>query len=317
MNNVQEGTEKMSLTSVILLQNNPTIVAQIPGLAALIPTVQTANAAIATIKVQQEAAKSSDTRGKKQLRTLLTTQGIDVARRVLAYCINNNNVTLQALVDYSESDLKKSSDSNLVSICQVIRDNANANITQLAAYGVTAATLTTLQATINNFSTAILKVRIDTTSSNSTTKQLATQFDTLKATWKKIDGLVEIVRLTQPVFYSEYQDVRRIISYGRTKLSLKVQTINAQTGLPEPNVTLVFTQTDGTKKALAVNNKAILIKKTAKSGGGFLRNLPDGNYTVTATKSGFEEAITSVSIINGESTTLTIQLQSEQSYGTA
>jgi len=317
MNYLQEAEEKAANSTLLFLQNNATVTGQIPGLTPLIATVQSIMTAITTLKVQQEFDRSGDTNQKKLLRSTVILQGKDIARRGVALAVNTNNAALKALLDYTDSDFAKSSDSNLVSICQVIRDTANTNVTALAPYGVTAAMIATLQTTINSFSAAIPKVRIDTTGSGATTKQLTTYFKTLKDTFKKIDSLIDMVQISNPTFYDEYQKVRKVIVRGRTTVALMFKTINAQTGAPEANVTLAITPAASFQKAMVNNTKPIFIKKTTVKGGGFLRNLPDGTYNITATKSGYQESVVTASIVNGQSTTVTIQLLAEQNYGTA
>lgn len=317
MNYFQEAMERASNSSLLFLTNNPTVTAGIPGLQALMTSIQTTNGLIVTTRVQQEADKSGNMKIKRQHRSALVFIGMDTCSRVVALAINNNNAALQALVDYKESDFKRSTDVKLLSICQVIRDNANANLTALAPYGVTAAVVTNLQTAINNFSSVIPKVRVDKTGSSEITKQLAGYFKTLKATWKKVDMLVEMVRLSNPAFYSEYQKVRKVVKRGSTATSLKFKTVNAQTGVAEPNVTLAIVPVTSGQKTMALNSKAIILKKSSQKGNGFLRNLPDGNYDVTASKFGFQESTVSVSVVNGEATTLTIQLQAEKEFGRA
>jgi hypothetical protein len=280
-------------------------------------TIVTTNGLIVTTRVQQETNKSGNIKLKRQYRSALMLLGMDVGSRLVALSSNTNNTTLQTLVDYTESDYKRSTDIKLLSICQVIRDNANANITALAPYGITAAIVANLQTAINNLSAVIPKVRIDKTGSSEITKQLAGYFKTLKATWQKVDTLVDMVRISNPSFYSEYQKARKVVTRGSTSTSLKYKTINAQTGEAEPNVTLTITPVIDTKKAVASNSKAIIIKKSSQKGSGFLRNLPDGNYNITAAKYGFQESTVTVSVMNGEATTVTIQLQAEKDYGRA
>jgi len=317
MNYLQEGMEKMSMSTILFLQNNTAILSLIPGITPFIASVQSTNESIAVAKVQQEANSSRNTSLKKQLRLSVITQGIDIASRLMAMSINTNNTSLQALIDYTKTDLVKSTDSNLISICQVIHDNANLHLTALAPYGVTPAIVATLQTSINSFSAAIPKARIDTTGSAEITKQLIHHFNDLKITWKKIDILVEIVRLSHPAFYGEYKKLRRVITRGSIPHSLIVQTLNAQTGAPEANVIITLTLVNDKPKTITKVNKALVIKKTAMGGGAFLRNIPDGTYHVSATKTGFQESIMTIAINNGESTSLTINLQAQQHYGTA
>lgn len=318
MNYRQEGMERMSMSTILFMQNHAATLSLIPGITPLIASVQSTNASIAIAKVQQEANNSRNTILKKQLRHAVITQSIDIASRLMAMSLNTNNAALQALIDYTKTDLVKSTDSNLISICQVIRDNANTKATTLLApYGVTPAMVATLQTTINSFSAAIPKARIDTTGSAEITRQLIQHFNDLRITWKKIDILVEIVRLSHPAFYGEYKKLRRIITRGTIPHSLIIQTLNAQTEAPEPNVIITLTSVNDALKATSKINKALLVKKTAKGGRGFLRNIPDGTYHVTAAKTGFHDSVMTIAIINGESTSLTIKLQAQQHYGTA
>ena len=130
MTNKQEATEKMSAAAVAFLLANPTITAGLPNFATYFTAVQTTNTQIQTVAVQQEADKSGDTLAKKVARTTLIAQAVDVSRRVVAYATNVNNNALLELVNYTETDLNRSSDTNLVSICQVIRDKGNSTQNQ-------------------------------------------------------------------------------------------------------------------------------------------------------------------------------------------
>ena len=211
MTNKQESYEKMSVATASYLLANATITAGLPSFSNYFTVIQTTNGQIVVLATQQETDTSGNTKNKKQLRTTLISQAIDVDRRTVAFATNVNNNVLLSQVNYTESDLKKSSDTKLVGICQVIRDSANANVAALATYGITAAILTTLQTSITNFNNAIPKVRVGNTDSSEATQQLKVAFETLAINWNKIDTLVEMVRTSQPAFYDEYQNVRKVI----------------------------------------------------------------------------------------------------------
>ena len=309
MTSYQENYEKMSNSSYSYLSANTAITAALPNFAVYFNIILTTHGQILVVKALQEADKSGDTTTKKQLRTTLIAQAIDIARRVVAYATNINNSTLLALVDYTESDLKRSTDSNLVSICQVIRDNANSNVAALATYGVTAATITALQTSITTFNNTIPKGRVDTTDSGEATQQLVTLFKTLKTTWAKIDKLIRMVQTAQPVFYDEYRKVRKIIETGNGSLALKVKATNALTGAPEANVTLTLVPQNGQLKTASTNGSAKIVKKTAKGGGANVKNMPDGSYTMSAKKPGFKVVDNIINIVNGELTFVKIQME--------
>ena len=155
MTNKQESYLKMSLASVNYLNANGKITIRLPQFATYFDEIQRANVQIELELVKQEADNSGDTIAKKQLRATLILQAGDISRRVVAYATNSNNIGLLNLVNYKDSDLKKSSDQKLVSSCRVICENANIYVSLLTEYGVTAAIITNLQTAINVFNNTI------------------------------------------------------------------------------------------------------------------------------------------------------------------
>lgn len=309
MTGYQESYEKMSLSGVAFLTANATITATLTGFTTYFPVIQSTHTQIQAAKVLQEADKSGNTTTKNQFRAVLISGTMEIVRRTVAYATNVNNSALLALVNYTDSDLKRSSDTKLISSCQVIHDNANTNVAALATYGVTAAMITTLQTNINNLSGALPKGRVGETDSEEATNLLATYFNTLKTNWKKIDTLVKMVQTSQPSFYNEYLNVRKIIPTGVGSLPLKVKATNAATGAPEANVTITLSPANGLMKAAASNGKSNIVKKTAAGGGSNYKNLADGTYTVTATKPGFKDVVMTVNVVNGELTVLEIKME--------
>lgn len=238
MTNKQESVEKMSLSSVSFLNANATITTTIPGYSTYFPIVVTTNTQIQTAKVQQENDESGNITAKNQIRATLITQVLDVIRKTVAYATVVNNSVLLTQVKYTESAVNKSSDSNLSSISQVVHDAANANAAALVAYGVTAANITTLQTTITSFIAAIPKGRVGTTDGGEATLLLATLIKTLIDTWAKIDTLVEVVKVSQPNFYNEYRNVRKVISTGNGSFALKGSATELNSGDPVAKATL-------------------------------------------------------------------------------
>lgn len=288
----------MSVAGVTFLDANATITTSMPNVGTYLAAIKAANTQIATVQVQQESDISGDTTAKKQLRATLIAQAMDISRRVVAYASNEDNYELMELVNYSESDLKRASDTKLVSSCQVIAEGANNNLGALDTYGVTDEMISTLQSSIVSFGSAVPKGRIDAAASSNATKLLTTLFKTLVTNWDKIDTLVEMVRTSNHGFYNEYQKVRKVIEAGTGSLALRIQTTNAQTGEPEANVML--TLVDGQEK---------IVKKTAEGGGSYYKGLADGNYIVTASKPGFNNTTKTVSVVNGELTVLEILME--------
>ena len=309
MTGYQESVNKMSNATVSFLSANPTITATLPSFTTYFNPIQTTLPLLQLANAQQEADKSGDTNNKKLLKSTLIAQSMDIVRRGVAYGTNVNNNSFLALISYSDSDLNRASDTKLVGICQVIHDTANGQVANLATYGITAATLTTQQASIASFNAAIPKDRVDVTDSGAATKLIATYIKTLLTNWEKIDTLVEIVKTTQVSFYNEYHSVRKIINTGAGSLSLKVQVNDAVSGSGVANVSLSIAPANTQLRAMSVQSSNADVKKTANGGGANYKSLPDGDYVVTATKPGFKDVVQNISVVNGESTVLEIPLE--------
>jgi hypothetical protein len=309
MTNKQESVEKMSLSSVSFLNANATITATIPGYSTYFPIVVTTNGQIQTAKVQQENDESGNITAKNQIRATLITQTLDVIRKTVAYATVVNNSVLLTQVKYTDSSVNKSSDSNLTSIAQVVHDAANANAAALVAYGVTAANITTLQATITSFVAAIPKARIGTTDGGEATKLLATLFKTLTDTWDKIDTLIEVVKISQPNFYNEYHDVRKVISTGTGSYALQASAKELNSGDPVAKATFTFSPAATLLKSAVANVKDNIVKKTAAKGKFNIKSMPEGTYTVTITKPGYKDQVVTVSVVSGELAKLDVVLE--------
>jgi hypothetical protein len=311
MTNKQESYEKMSVATASYLLANATITAGLPSFSTYFTVVVATNGQIQIFATQQETDTSGNTKNKKLLRTTLIAQAIDVDRRTVAFATNVNNNVLLSQVNYTESDLNKSSDTKLVGICQVIRDSANANVAALATYGITAAVLTTLQTSITNFNNAIPKVRVGTTDSGEATQQLKLAFITLASNWAKIDTLVEMVRSTQPAFYDEYQTVRKVIDTSGTTLSVKGLVTDALSGEPVKGVTVSFALDGGmmlAKASKASSSTAVVTKKSAEKGGIQVKSMAAGTYQVTLKKAGYADQVVTASVNDGEMTVLNVSI---------
>jgi len=309
MTSKQESYEKMSLASVIYLNANGAITSTLPQFALYFGNIQSANAQIELEKAKQEADKSGDTEDKKQLRESLISQAVEISRRVVAYAINVNDNVLRNLVNYKESDLKKTSDQRLVSCCQVIRENAEAKLASLTEYGVTAAMIVMLQTTTTSFNGKIPTGRVSTADSGESTQKLVDLFQILRTNWGKIDALVEMVHTSQPYFYDEYMKVRRVIPAGSSSMALMVKTVNALSGEPEPNVAIALTPVNDDLKLITASGKNKISKKTAKAGGCYYKNLVDGTYSVDAKKPGLKPVSKTVSVVSGERAVLEILME--------
>src|SRR5690606_16275087 len=133
---------------------------------------------------------------------------------------------------------------------------------------------------------------------------------------EKIDSAVELVKLTDPVFYDGYKSARKIVNQGSGKLAVKGLVTDAQSGEPVKGVTITF-MNDGetTPAALAASAEPVIIKTTAAKGGFNIKSLPAGIYSVSFKKMGYAEQFATVNVNDGKLTTVELALHKNQAEG--
>jgi hypothetical protein len=265
---------------------------------------------IQKILEQQKLSKKGITEIKKQLKESLIAQTADYARKLGAYAKFTNNTELAEEVKLSESKLKQAADTAVKSYGQIVYDLAQPLVGELAAYGISEETQTTLAKAIADYNEMIGRPGAEKVSSAQITKQLATLFKTADTALENMDTSVEIVRTKEPSFYNAYKGARKVIERGVGSIALRTLVTDAQSGLPLKGVTVSFVMINGTTKAAAqTSSKSTLVKKTAEKGGFNIKHLAAGTYEVTLKKVGYADQVTTIVVNDGEMTDLKISLE--------
>ena len=147
--------------------------------------------------------------------------------------------------------------------------------------------------------------------STQVTQQLSDYFKKADEYLYYMDLAVEIVRLSEPVFYHAYRNARKIIDNGTGSLAVKGFVTEQASGEPVKGATLLFTPLgeDGALRAAGAMVSSSISKKTDEKGGYNIKSLPEGVYQVVVKKVGYEEQVTQVAIAAGERKTLDVVLQ--------
>jgi hypothetical protein len=306
----QERKLSMELALRDFLLQNATITTTLPSFATYFTPFQANVTAIQSIRIQQEIDKTGITASKKTLRDDLIVKAVDIIRKVTAYAKVTNNAQLIKEIGYSESALKKSADTILRDICQVVYDKTNANIAALSTYGIVAATLTAFQTAITNYNVAIPKPRLGQLEKQQATTQLDQLFKLNDDLLGKIDALVEIVRLTQVIFYNNYQNVRKVIETGTSSLALQAKVVDKNTLEPLSNVLFKFKLVNSeTLKSASTNGNGEIEKKSADKGMFKIKSMPEGEYKAVVSRPGYKSQELNVTVVNGEMTELDVEME--------
>lgn len=267
MNSKQQSKYNMYLTSDEFLTTNSSTTALLPKFSGFYSTFQNGILQIRSSNEQQSLNKSGVASNKSQLRKLLIILAADTLRKSRAYATVENNQILLSELKLTESDLKNATDSELDVYSQSIYDKGQAHILDLTPYGITEQTQTALLKAITDFKAVISTPRNSTIDTKLSTEQIVKTFTTCDKALDNIDALVEVVRISQPDFYSGYKSARKIIDTSARSLQVKGIITDSNTGEGLKGATLSFTQNSnstGLTKAAASSNVEVVKKKDSK-----------------------------------------------------
>ncbi|PSK80517.1 carboxypeptidase-like regulatory domain-containing protein [Prolixibacter denitrificans] len=238
---------------------------------------------------------------KNELKMVVAQNAYDLSTRIFAYAEQSNLVELQKDSYYPESVLKYGTDAFVRDNSRKLYNLAQANLENLAAFGVTAETQATFLANIDQFEKAIPLKRDSVSERVKRNKAYDAVMVQTDAVLKKIDSLAVTLRLSDPDFYAGYKSSRKIIDTGTASLSVKGQVVEVGSLVPVPDAFVEL-------MPLPLNGDTPLKKKTADKGGFRIKSMTPGNYQVKVSKYGYTEQVLDVAVNSGETTKLTITL---------
>lgn len=305
----------MGMTTRDYLSPHAAITTPLPNYTKNYTIVRETIPQIEAFAEQQDFDITGIRENKDQLRNTLLNLAADCSRKLTAFAKFTNNTVLLREIKVSETELKRFADINLKTSAQEFCDRAQVNLESLDTYGITADTQAALLNAINVFNTSIPKPRLGIEERKQATLQLAVLFSTLDTALENIDTAIEIVKNTQPAFYSGYKDARRIINTGKGSLAVKGLVTDAASGEPLRGATITFCPecAEPTMQAAAngmsnAKEEVVLTKISADKGGFNIKSIPEGVYRVTVKKNGYKEQVVKVAITNGEMEELDIGL---------
>lgn len=280
-----------------LIQNSA-VVATIPNLNGLLTTLQNLINQIQATSLLQVVDKTGVKVAKEEFRGNLILIAGDVARRLSAYAAIVNNDGLLNEVHYSDAELMKLSEERLKEVCQMIYDRGMVNVAAAAAYGLTAQLMTSLLTALNAFNAAIPKPRLTVAERRQATEQLVRLFNDVDVLLKKVDILVDIVKLSQPGFHTGFKSVRVLVDRGARKRMLTVTIFDLLNNEPIKGVSCRLVQGEN-----------VFLKKSSLKGSFFLKSMPEGTYQMTASKSGYKSTVVDVYVNKNESSKVKVLLE--------
>lgn len=310
MTGKQESKLDMELTLREFFAKNMEVASLMPNFTIVNGTFDTNLNNIQVVSGNQEVNRSGITENKELIRKEVGLKACDISHKLVAYATMTNNVILRNEVYYTETELKKSTNSSLTTKALLLLNKATANAKDVAAYGITTNMLTDFKVAIDKYSEVIPSIRIGKSESKEATKQLSALFKENDSILDKFDILVEVLRTSHPDFVESYKSIRKVISKSKGSLALMARVTDEETGEPikGAKLTLVPKNKITTTAATAVRASKPVVKRTAEKGIAKKKNMIDGEYIATIEKVGFAIKTKEVNIVSGEMTVLDIKL---------
>lgn len=276
---------------------NATTVATINAFKTALDEFKDKIITIKEVAQQKDMAITGAAAAKKARKQDLSRIASAVAGAIYAYAAATANDTLKPEVKFTRNDLLRTKDALLAPRCQNIHDLGAANVAALADYGITAAKLTELQTAIDAFAEAAPKPRAAISTRAAKTATLPQLFNAADAILiDRMDTFIGLFAETNPDFVATYQSARKIIDAQTTATQLKGTVTNQTDGTPIADATVTIVET--TQSAT-----------TAPDGKYLIKPVSNGTYTVTVTKTGFNNfQITGVEVKLGQITSLDVEL---------
>ena len=290
----------MYRTTIAFCDENAAIVTILPEFDDNLILLKDKSQQIQTIGEQQKLDITWIVQQKNRLKAQLITLAADTARKLSAYAQLTHNVELLGEVNISERDLKRYPDGELAGYTAIIYDHAQPIVSSLAKYAITPATQAALLDAMDSYNTILGDPCLGKITRSQATAQLANLFANAKAILADMDAAVNIIQLSQPIFFKGYLAARKVIKVGTTKLSMKIVITETGTDEPVKGVSV---------KAVLVSDPTTIIEKiTAAKGGINVKSMSAGNYHITFHKAGYADQTVTASVNDGETTLVNIKL---------
>lgn len=290
MNTIKNNRLKMYLAIRVLVKSNRAIMAKLPNAEEYITALSALISAIEEDATLLEAGTSELSEQKRQLKDELAVCMADNASKLKAYASYKGDTVLAEFSNTTEKILKKTDDLELVRYGKALGEKIQAQLTELSKYGLTADT----QSTLSGLLTAYESKNPELTKAESDLKQVRAAYDEsfVKADSliRKLDNEVEIIRVSDPQFYAQYKEVRKV-DYRVDKNDLTAQINDSETGAGIPNATVTF---QGSQQPEPVT------RTTAAKGGLRLKNIEPDIYTVTISKLGYTTQTLTITVTGDE-----------------
>jgi hypothetical protein len=233
---------------------------------------------------------------KDEKRAQLEKETFKVSAALSGYASALPDHNLYNRVYFTKSMLKDLREAELIGISVNLLAEATPILLDLAPFGITAATLNSLNATIQAFQ-QVMKDPIEAIAKRKTaTEKLAELIPDLTLFLKtSLDNLVIALEDSEPAFVSTYHNVRLINNSPTNPWSLTTTCLDSATQQPVSGVEVTVVDKN-------------LVRISGQSGFNTFQNLVEGPHKLKVTHPNYATQLIDFTVVSGETTELVILL---------
>ncbi|MGL2964131.1 carboxypeptidase-like regulatory domain-containing protein [Flavobacterium sp. RSB2_4_14] len=276
MTSKQEDELSMEIVLCNLLVTVPaSITEQMPDFTILATEVSEKVTILRDLKQGQRLNRKGFLVTKINYREVMIDLGLNMAARVKAYALAEDDMVLWNEMDYKRYQFEKMRDSDVADECMSIFDRAEKLLSVLGTYGVTTDNLRALKASIDAYNEYLPLPRASVVNKKLITEQIKKTFAEITILLFKMDTLVKMLEFSEPQFYSDYFNSRKVIVTGGRVIALR-GFITDDNGAALEKVVVTIADLKGFS--------------TTSTGRGYyqFQNLPQGVFVVSFARAGYE-----------------------------
>lgn len=236
---------------------------------------------------------------KNSVRADLENKGFTLSASMCAYAsVTTGKTDLYNRVYHSKTDFSRFREAELIGVITNLHRDATTELTNLAPFGVTTATLTELMAVNDTFGSIMKNPTQAIAKRKAATERIAVLLpNAIDILETRMDNLIVAFGAIQPEFAQVYWNVRAIHKSATSHLSLTITTLDAGTNLPVA------------KANLEIVGQGIT-RVSSDRGYNTVRNLPEGSYQLNVSRPNYATQTIPFTTVRGETTELVVYLQS-------
>jgi len=253
------------------------------------------------------------TAAKNEAKVALLAKVMPVLRKVQAFASITEDEVLQNAVKYSRTKLIRMFQNLLGDTCRKVMEVSNEHMTDLAVYGLTAEMLEALEQAIVDFETKLVGTPLYIGQRKAAKQKLGTCMDeAMKLVRTRLDKLIELIKEDDRELYIKYKHARKPERAGSRKLSMKGMVRDSDTlqGIGRVMITVSRTDMPSKRRQGVMEQPVVVVQQLTALGGGFrIKSLEAGNYVITASKKGYDDATATFYINDSERTDIVLDME--------